>query len=681
MPSLILDKGRLSLPSDTEALTLHLTASTADGEWHELPLNADGADCYSFDKNGVRGHLAWTTATEERSDYELKFTADEPVRLRLEFSWSGEPQGYHLIPACMFGDNNHELVRPNEFPTLHEPVEGNQAAAPLWEFRADRAACPVSMLCTESGVVGLSIDPYSDDASAEDGFIRNGLYSALLNAGGVSLGYGNDPLTYVNKIMFREPTAHRSLGAKANGSLYWMSGADRSGAHRIVRELYRCMREKPQHQKSIEEAARALAEGFAHVNWSEEFGNYTNMACRVPTDNVLKSWRPVSEIGWSGGGVFAYPLLMASASMSEIKFPKTGGAILDQIVGAFNEKGGFFNDVVGPSLVGVPGEGGEIKEGGINGWWSGFMPHTMNRHTAYTNGNAAYYLMKCSRLVRRAGGDPTAWEDGALQVLDTAIELQRTDGAFGYLFSADHRKVVDWDGFAGCWFAAALPIAYAMTKNDYYLKAARRALRYYGHAVDQLNCYGTPMDTFKSVDQEGILAFVQAARLMHEVTGEKEWLTYLQAGADYELLWRYAYKARPEYAPLKGTDWNSCGGSVTSVSNPHIHPMGLVITDSLHYLGDQLDDDYYHNRADDGVTWALQTLELYPEVSGYGPYGVMTERYCPSDGLTIETFEDTGKPSSMWWSYNAWAAANVMEGLLDTINRNAEQDSDSSTNS
>jgi len=189
------------------------------------------------------------------------------------------------------------------------------------------------------------------------------------------------------------------------------------------------------------------------------------------------------------------------------------------------------------------------------------------------------------------------------------------------------------------------------------------------------------MDTYKSVDQEGILAFVQAARLMHEVTGEEEWLTYLQAGADYELLWRYAYKARPEYAPLKCTDWNSCGGSVTSVSNPHIHPMGLVITDSLHYLADQLGDDYYHDRAEDGVAWALQTLELYPEVSGYGPYGVMTERYCPSDGLTIETFEDTGEPSSMWWSYNAWAAANVMEGLLDTLNRNAEEDSDTSTNS
>jgi hypothetical protein len=95
--------------------------------------------------------------------------------------------------------------------------------------------------------------------------------------------------------------------------------------------------------------------------------------------------------------------------------------------------------------------------------------------------------------------------------------------------------------------------------------------------------------------------------------------------------------------------------------------MGLVITEPLHYLAAQLGDDYYRRRADDGVAWALHTLELYPEVSGYGRYGVMTERYCPSDGLVIETYEGNGAPASMWWSYNAWAAANVMEGLLDSL--------------
>ena len=249
MRSLKFQKGRLSLPSNSETITLHLAASAADGAWHDLPLSAEDADRYSFDAHGVKGSLVWTEGMKERSDYELAFTSDEAVRLRLEFSWSGEAQGFHLIPACIFGDNNHELVRPNEFPTLHEPVEGNEAAAPLWEFRADRTACPVSMLCTADGVVGLSIDPYSDDANAADGFIRNGLFSRLQNAGGVSLGYGNDPLTYVNKIMFREPTAHRSVSAKATGSFYWMPGADRLGAHQIVRDLYSRLHETPQHNR------------------------------------------------------------------------------------------------------------------------------------------------------------------------------------------------------------------------------------------------------------------------------------------------------------------------------------------------------------------------------------------------------------------------------------------------
>ena len=102
---------------------------------------------------------------------------------------------------------------------------------------------------------------------------------------------------------------------------------------------------------------------------------------------------------------------------------------------------------------------------------------------------------------------------------------------------------------------------------------------------------------------------------------------------------------------------------MTSVSNPHIHPMGLIITRALCYLADKTGDRYYRERADDGVAWALNTLELYPEVTGYGRYGLLSERFCPSDGLVIETYEDSGDPASTWWSYNAWAAANIMEAL------------------
>ena len=59
----------------------------------------------------------------------------------------------------------------------------------------------------------------------------------------------------------------------------------------------------------------------------------------------------------------------------------------------------------------------------------------------------------------------------------------------------------------------------------------------------------------------------------------------------------------------------------------------------------------------------MQCLELYPDISGYGRYGLLTERYCPSDGLTTEQYSD-GTHASLWFSYNGWAGANMLEAML-----------------
>jgi hypothetical protein len=95
--------------------------------------------------------------------------------------------------------------------------------------------------------------------------------------------------------------------------------------------------------------------------------------------------------------------------------------------------------------------------------------------------------------------------------------------------------------------------------------------------------------------------------------------------------------------------------------------MSVVVTEDLHYLAKQTGDNYHASRADDGIAWLLQTMELYPDVAGYGRYGVLSERTCPSDGLLAEVFYDTRAPSSLWWSYNAWAAASAMEALAERL--------------
>jgi hypothetical protein len=175
------------------------------------------------------------------------------------------------------------------------------------------------------------------------------------------------------------------------------------------------------------------------------------------------------------------------------------------------------------------------------------------------------------------------------------------------------------------------------------------------------------MDTYKSIDSEGNLAFIRAARLTHELTDDEEFLVMLTAAANYEYLWRYGFRTRPQCPPLKGSSWNSCGGTITSVSNPHIHPMGVVATDDMEYLARVGNDTYHQSRADDGLAWLMNTMELYPHVMGYGRYGVLSERTCPSDGLLAERYHDDGSPSSTWWSYNAWVAASAMEALATKI--------------
>src|SRR6185503_2364662 len=182
----------------------------------------------------VRAELLLDRAND-RIRYTLNFRSDFATRLRLRAAALYEHHLFHLIPGNIHGDNNAEHVRAGEFPCLTDARPAERNCAPLWEFRADRASHPVSILCTAKGAVGISIDPYSDCDEADQGFIRNGVFAALPNEFGVSLGYGNDPLTFVEKTHFRPATADLCHGASASGTIYAFNGKGRVPTHRIIR--------------------------------------------------------------------------------------------------------------------------------------------------------------------------------------------------------------------------------------------------------------------------------------------------------------------------------------------------------------------------------------------------------------------------------------------------------------
>jgi hypothetical protein len=287
-----------------------------------------------------------------------------------------------------------------------------------------------------------------------------------------------------------------------------------------------------------------------------------------------------------------------------------------------------------------------------------------DRHSAYTNAEAAYYLLQAALLTQARTGTPVgAWSRPALAALETMLTLQRQDGHYGFAYEVDRAAVADWDGFAGCWWVPAMCAAFELTHDRRFLHSAQRAMELYAAGVGQLEVWGTPMDAWKGNDEEGVLPFIRGARMLHQATGDNRYLDMLRLGAEYEFLWRYLFNAMPEAEPLKSAGWHSCGGSLTSVSNPHIHPMGLLIAPDLEYLADKTGDTHVASRLNDSLEWARNCLQLFPGKTGYGRLGWTGERYCPSDGLLIAKFAD-GSPASTELGLNLWAASAMLEGLM-----------------
>ena len=646
-----------------------------EGRWRFVELRSTDQG-FEAVEGGDRVTLR-LTPTDDGYAYDLALSAGAPTRVRLGLAPVDLASPYHILPSVLFGDNNKALTPPEAFPTLTAGTEEYPNHAPYWEFRADRCACPASIVAFEGGVAAVSIEPYCDEPVGRvaepaeeiggiEPFVRNGVFAALPGAAGLAsgepsgsapacgatLGYRNDPLTYNAKRNFSAPTMQMLAEGRSSGRVFLVGAADRLGVHKVVRALYDELRETPETKLDRATAIERLTTAMVTVGWSEEGGNCTDMMLDQEAW-TLEPFRTNDEIAWTGGSQTAFPLLVAGHRAARSDVVEKAGLILDRIAdpATINPSSGWLYDIAGDALG-----------RNMDGWWSSQVGAN---HFAYTNGEAAAYLLRAFRFARDAMGlERPRWRATALKALDRAMAVQTPEGGFGYAYSPETGEVVDPDGFAGCWFVAALAEACALEEDDRRLEAAQRGIAFYDRFVRELNCWGTPMDTFKAVDQEGVLAFIRAARLLHELTHDAAYLAMLERGAEYEYLWRFAFRSRPQAPPLRGSSWNSCGGSITSTSNPHIHPMGVLVTGELLYLASQTDDLYHRDRAQDGLNWAVNCLGLYPEEVGYGEPGVLTERFCPSDGLLKERYPD-GTPASVWWSYHPWGAANCLEGLLD----------------
>ncbi|MDD7739175.1 MAG: hypothetical protein PUJ62_03770 [Lachnospiraceae bacterium] len=642
-----------------QSIQLKITGKTGGVTGKYEPVQNCGIHVWMKDRKQLELAEQRTLCLKNDSDsvfegvihFELEFTGLEPR---------------FFLPAFLYGRNRGEAEEyvgwsgmTAQFPRLSLERK-TTGYSDYWKVRGDRLSHPVSMALCENCLYGISMKPFWEEKNCFNGFSvqmrKNG------GSVGVTLGYENTPGLYVCGCDMREPTQgtiklQPGEECFVNLYLYQLEAPLDTTINTVIRDVYRRFHQAPRSGASVKECVRDITGAIYRDAFVPEIPTYST---RVFLNNGEKEQEPLGSISWTGGVEVAGPQLMAAARLKDQDMRHQALKVIQAVVDhSMNEKSG------------LPYDACDEKGWYTEGWWDPCL--SVPGHTSYVVGQALYYILKSYETEREYFETlHPEWLGFAKRVLDHIDTTLNEEGEVPYIWSAKDGCGVEYDSFAGCWCVTAAVLYDMLSGGDTFLESSIRSLKHYYEAyVKRMECYGTPMDTYKAVDSEGSLAFAKACRLLHERTGERIYLEMLKDGLEYEFTFKFCWNPPIQVPPLGRMGWSCCGGSVTSTCNPHIHPMSNNVCDEIAYCADQTGDEYYRQRLSDTVGWALQTYSRYDGEYDYGLKGWMSERFCYSEGLLTELYED-GSVCSTWKCFLPWGASNIVEGLCGKIWKDAD---------
>ena len=619
----------------------------------------NGVRCeFSCDQEGVQAVLE---VSPRSIGYVGTLTASGGGHARLALVWElpKDEVGFPFMPGFMYGDNQGGKHPAATYPQLScgESDEGTKPwVAKRWCVRADRSSHGCSAVIGSENtyaIGGRDVCRYGDGVIAE----KNGLWTSSCDPRELSfsLGFSNIPFTYScmsgqNYIDRPEGFVNLDKGRVSSEFFLFLfeTKCRHEAAGKLLRESYAILHDEIECDPDVREAVFNIADALVKWGYCEAAKNFHTT---ISDDNYDDGTNRFFSSGWAGGVQVAFPLLRAAHQLGKVEWVECARSVISNLAeNAVSEGTGLFYDNY--DLL--------SDKWSVYGWWHAAMEDV--GHSGYVNGHVCHYMLKAYLLERENGNEQKLWYESAKNVLDHVADEQGDDGRFGNTYSKEDGRIIDDSGFCGCWFVPAFAQLYQITQEKSYLDIAGRAMDYYRQFVESFHVYGCPHDAYKSPDEEGILAWINAATVLHSITGDKAYLDDLRMGLDYEFSWKFAYNVQSEVEPLKSMKWASTGGSVTSVNNSHIHPMGSAIAECILYAARQTGDSYYWSRLSDTLRWTLNAYLHYDGEYGWGKKGLINERFCYTDSLLTERFPD-GSPASTWFCGHSWASGSVLEGI------------------
>lgn len=607
-----------------------------------------------------------------------------------------------FLPGFMYGTNRGDapIKVENKYPRLR-PGRPELPASPWWMVRSDRLSHPAAFLylpgdgeSTRGHLYGISASPYlvpdserslqqwkPDSPEAAPDSVRFTGFTCSLERGsvGYTLGYENAPWLFIQSHTIREraPISERSSILLAPGShlqtelfLYDLEACDERILYRALESVYRIWHQTPRRCISGKEAAADLMQAVSRYAWLPEDRNYSGF---VREKDGSFSYNRIFSISWTNGLSTAVPVLMAALRLGDDIARRQSLSCIDNIV----------QNSINPNS-GLPFETWDRENGwSCRGWWYDGMQN--GGHSGYLDGQTVYYILKafeCEKDIRKS--EHPEWLSFAHDVLLRLHAQRNSTGEYPFVLSSETGAGMEYDALGSCWCLAALAKYLLVCRNSapntnpatsspgdpdigFLLSELETSESFYYNAfVRKAICYGAPLDTNKTVDSEGVLSYIRAVRMLHELTGKKEYLDHLRDALCYEYSFKLCYNTPVQVPPLSVLHWSSCGGSITSVANPHIHPMSSTVMDEMLYYLRFRTDSYIRSRLEDTVLWSLQTFNTHDGEYGYGRTGWMSERFCHCEGLLVEKYPD-GSPASTWFALMPWACGSILEGICGDL--------------
>ncbi len=359
-------------------------------------------------------------------------------------------------------------------------------------------------------------------------------------------------------------------------------------------------------------------EKYNALNWKEAYGYYA-----VGTvDMKHQDW----QIGWVGGGMSSYALLLEGSRESVHRAISTVDFIFSAQTTAGLFPGVFYNGRwYGDEFNDDPGR--EAPER-----W----------HIVRKSADALYFLVKHFIALNKRYPDyrlPESWLAGTRKLADRFLRLWHTYGQFGQWVDVESGEMLVGGSAGGAMAIGGLALCGCYLEDETYLAAAREAGDYYyrQYTAEGITT-GGPGEILQCPDSESAFALLESFIVLYETTGESRWLGKAEEAARQGISWCVSYDfVFPESSTFQQLDMRTTGSVIANVQNKHSAPGICTLSgDSLFKLFRATGNPLYLEQLKDTAQHLPQYLSRQDRpIKGWDgkelPSGYMSERVNMSD--------------------------------------------------